>query len=93
MAAATALYGLLAWARVRLLGVPVIVVVSKPRCQIAMQCYEAVFPLAVLVLSAAAHPTDWITVGVHLILFRDRPWWAIRDADAMVLVASRAADE
>jgi len=74
-------YALLVWLRVRSWQMNIVIVMPRPRFLIFLHEYYDVFlPFAILVASSLRHPSDWIAVAIHLILFRRRPLQSLDDA-------------
>lgn len=65
-----ALYALMAWLKVWLWRVDVVIVEPSERYTIVgREYYGFLFPLAVLVASAFLHPADWLVLVAHSLLF------------------------
>jgi len=75
------LYALLEWSRSSWWKMNLVIVAPKERFHIVMlEYYEAFFPLAVLLASAAAHPYDALVLAAHLLLFPKRATQTVKDA-------------
>jgi 4-hydroxybenzoate polyprenyltransferase len=64
------LYALMVWLKIWLWRVDVVIVEPSERYTIlGREYYGFLFPLAVLVTSALLHPTDWLVLMAHSLLF------------------------
>jgi 4-hydroxybenzoate polyprenyltransferase len=84
-AAFLCLYALLEWSRRSWWKMNLVIVAPKERFHIVMlEYYEAFFPLAVLLSSAARHPFDALVIAAHLLLFPKRATQTVRDVFKML---------
>ena len=73
-------YALIALRRLRRFQMHAVVVMPKPRYLIVLhEYYDVYLPLAILMASALCHPSDFVVLALHVLLFPNRLIQTMRD--------------